>query len=135
MRLAEQRTPVRHIVFLQYRPQDAFNVLILENTGVLAQPGTPQRRADFHAVQHLVSVVFPLLKPGHNTVHPALYLRALPDFKMGCIFQYLREVNAEKLLADQRNIEGEQRGEGLAQVKGLHDQRIRWQAVHLQCET
>lgn len=66
----------------------------------------PHRRANFHAVQHLVSVVFPLLKPGHDAVHPALYLRALPDFQVRRLFQYLGEVNIKQLLADQRDIEG-----------------------------
>ena len=64
MRLAEQRTPFGHPVFLQHRAEDAFDVLVLEDTEVLAQTGTPQRRVHLHAVQHLVFVVLPEFKPG-----------------------------------------------------------------------
>ncbi|CSF57444.1 Uncharacterised protein [Shigella sonnei] len=111
MRLAEQRTPLGHTVFLQDRREDAFDVLILEDTEVLAQPCAPQRWAYLHAVQHLVFVVLPQFKPGHHTFHPALYVIALPYRQVGHFVQYLRKFKGEKLLADQRELEGKERRE------------------------
>ncbi len=55
---------------MQHRAEDAFDVLVLEDTEVLAQTGTPQRRVHLHAVQHLVFVVLPEFKPGHHAFHP-----------------------------------------------------------------
>ncbi|CTR38401.1 Uncharacterised protein [Escherichia coli] len=106
MRLAEQRTPLGHTVFLQDRSEDAFDVLILEDTEVLAQPCAPQRRAHLHAVQHLVFVVLPQFKPGHHTFHPALYVIALPYRQVGHFVQHLRKFKGKKLLTDQRKVEG-----------------------------
>ncbi|RDP38867.1 hypothetical protein C4A53_00503 [Escherichia coli] len=111
MRLAEQRTPLGHTVFLQDRSEDAFDVLILEDTEVLAQPCAPQRRAHLHAVQHLVFVVLPEFKPGHHAFHPALYFIALPYRQVGHFVQHLRKFKGEKLLADQGEIEGKERRE------------------------
>ncbi len=111
MWLAEQRAPLGHPVFLQYRAEDAFDVLILEDTEVLAQPCAPQRRAYLHAVQLLVFVVLPQFKPGHHTFHPALYVIALPYRQVGHFVQHLRKFKGEKLLADQREIEGKERRE------------------------
>ena len=111
MRLAEQRTPFGHPVFLQHRAEDAFDVLVLEDTEVLAQTGTPQRRVHLHAVQHLVFVVLPEFKPGHHTFHPALYVIALPYRQVGHFVQHLRKFKGEKLLADQGEIEGKERRE------------------------
>ncbi|CAM3250922.1 hypothetical protein BvCms5BK_02774 [Escherichia coli] len=111
MRLAEQRTPLGHTVFFQDRREDAFDVLILEDTEVLAQPCAPQRWAHLHAVQHLVFVVLPQFKPGHHTFHPALYVIALPYRQVGHFVQYLLKFKGEKLLADQREIEGKERRE------------------------
>ena len=111
MWLAEQRAPLGHPVFLQYRAEDAFDVLILEDTAVLAQPCAPQRRAYLHAVQLLVFVVLPQFKPGHHTFHPALYVIALPYRQVGHFVEDLLEFKGEKLLADQREIEGKKRRE------------------------
>ncbi|GCQ83499.1 hypothetical protein BvCmsHHNP029_01552 [Escherichia coli] len=111
MRLAEQRTPFGHPVFLQHRAEDAFDVLVLEDTEVLAQTGTPQRRVHLHAVQHLVFVVLPEFKPGHHAFHPALYVIALPYRQVGHFVQHLRKFKGEKLLADQGEIEGKERRE------------------------
>ncbi|GDO29685.1 hypothetical protein BvCmsKSP081_02287 [Escherichia coli] len=111
MWLAEQRAPLGHPVFLQYRAEDAFDVLILEDTEVLAQPCAPQRWAHLHAVQHLVFVVLPQFKPGHHTFHPALYVIALPYRQVGHFVEDLLEFKGEKLLADQREIEGKKRRE------------------------
>ena len=63
MRLAEQRTPLRDVIFLQYGAEDASDVLVLEDTEVLTQSCPPQRRAHLYAVQHLVFVVLPEFKP------------------------------------------------------------------------
>ncbi len=111
MRFTEQRTPLGHPVFLQYRAEDAFDVLVLEDTEVLAQTGTPQRRVHLHAVQHLVFVVLPQFKPGHHTFHPALYVITLPYCQVGHFVQHLRKFKGEKLLADQGEIEGKERRE------------------------
>lgn len=111
MRLAEQRTPFGHPVFLQHRAEDAFDVLVLEDTEVLAQTGTPQRRVHLHAVQHLVFVVLPEFKPGHHAFHPALYFIALLYRQVGHFVQHLRKFKGEKLLADQGEIEGKERRE------------------------
>ena len=78
MWLAEQRAPLGHPVFLQYRAEDAFDVLILEDTEVLAQPCAPQRRAYLHAVQLLVLSFSPVqtgsphLSPGAVRHRPAI---------------------------------------------------------------
>ncbi len=106
MRLTEQRAPLCHTVFLQERAEDAFDALILEDTEVLAQSGAPQRRTDFHAVQHLFFVVLPQFKPGHHAFYPALCVIALPYRQVGHFFQHLREIKGEKLLADKGELEG-----------------------------
>ncbi len=87
---------------------------VLEDTEVLAQTGTPQRRAYLHAVQHLVFVVLPQFKPGHHTFHPALYVIALPYRQVGHFVEDLLEFKGEKLLADQ----GRDRGKRAKRVTG-----------------
>ena len=111
MRLAEQRTPLRDVIFLQYGAEDASDVLVLEDTEVLTQSCPPQRRAHLYAVQHLVFVVLPEFKPGHHAFHPALYVIALPYRQVGHFVQHLRKFKGEKLLADQGEIEGKERRE------------------------
>ncbi len=48
----------------------------------------------------------PQFKPGHHTFHPALYVIALPYRQVGHFVEDLLEFKGEKLLADQREIEG-----------------------------
>ena len=64
MRLAEQRTPLGHTVFLQDRSEDAFDVLILEDTEVLAQP---VRHSGGHTFM-LYSIWFLSFSPSSNQV-------------------------------------------------------------------
>ncbi len=107
MWLAEQRAPLGNPVFLQYRAEDAFDVLILEDTEVLAQPlcatavGTPSccTASGFLSFS-------PQFKPGHHTFHPALYVIALPYRQVGHFVQHLRKFKGKKLLTDQRKVEG-----------------------------
>ena len=93
--------------------------LVLEDTEVLAQTGTPQRRVHLHAVQHLVLSFSPSSKPGHHAFHPALYFIALPYRQVGHFVQHLRKFKGEKLLADQ----GRDRGKRAKRVTGSDERK------------
>ncbi len=106
MRLAEQRTPFGHPVFLQHRAEDAFDVLVLEDTG---SSGADRHATAAGAPSCCTASGFcrsPQFKPGHHTFHPALYVIALPYRQVGHFVQHLRKFKGKKLLTDQRKVEG-----------------------------